>query len=89
MHTFYFKKIKKIMGRNVFSDQFGNIMIHQNVLTMILNVMRQSACFVNNPITVDKSAALFNCMPVDRASVSISLLGSELLCLLLGPPGLN
>ena len=36
-----------------------------------LNVMRQSACLVINPITVDDNAALFNCMPVDRASDSM------------------
>ena len=31
-----------------------------------VNVMRQSACLVINPITVDNFAALFNCMQVDR-----------------------
>ena len=36
-----------------------------------LNVMLQSACLVINPITVDGYAALFNCMPVDRASDSM------------------
>ena len=36
-----------------------------------LNVMGQSACLVINPITVDGSAALFNCTPVDRASDSM------------------
>ena len=35
------------------------------------NVMRQSACLVINPITVDGYAALFNCTPVDRASNSM------------------
>ena len=29
--------------------------------------MRQSACLVINPITVNNFAALFNCAPVDRA----------------------
>ena len=37
----------------------------------ILNVMRQSACLVINPIIVDGYAALFNCTPVDRASDSM------------------
>ena len=37
-----------------------------------LNVMRQSACLVINPITVDGYAALFNCTPVDRASDSMT-----------------
>ena len=30
--------------------------------------MRQSACLVFNPITVDNYAAFFNCTPVGRAS---------------------
>ena len=51
-----------------FSDQFRkNIMrIGYN-----LNVMRQSACLVINPIMVDGCAALFDCTPVDRASDSM------------------
>ena len=36
-----------------------------------LNVMRQSACLVINPITVDGYATLFNCKPVDWASDSM------------------
>ena len=36
-----------------------------------LYVMRQSACLVINPITVDGYAALFNCTPVNRASDSM------------------
>ena len=39
-----------------------------------INVMRQSACLVINPITVDSFASLFNCTPVGRASVSVILL---------------
>ena len=39
-----------------------------------LNVMamRQSACLVFNPIVVDNYAAFFNCMPVGRASDSMT-----------------
>ena len=33
-----------------------------------LNVMRQSACLVVNPIMVDNYAAFLNCTPLDRAS---------------------
>ena len=33
--------------------------------------MRQYACLVINPITVDNFVALFNCTPVDRASDSM------------------
>ena len=60
--------------------------------------MRQSACLVFNPITVNNFASLFNCTPVGRASDSMmarhnsiyfSWFGPELFCLLLGPPGFN
>ena len=33
-----------------------------------LNIMRQSACLVFNPITIDNYAAFFNCTSVGRAS---------------------
>ena len=38
---------------------------------LTVSVMRQSACLVINPITVDGYATLFNCTPVDRASDSM------------------
>ena len=47
-----------------------NIMRYKHI-GFNLNVMRQSACLVINPITVDSYAALFNCTPVDRASDSM------------------
>ena len=37
----------------------------------LLNIMRQSACLVFNPITVNNFASLFNCTPVGRASDSM------------------
>ena len=61
-------KFKKIMGRIDFSNQFRKIIIRHKHIGYDLNVMRQSACLVTNPITVDNFAALFNCTPVDRAS---------------------
>ena len=57
-------KFRKIRGMTDFSDQFRNIGYN-------LNEMRQSACLVINPITVDGYGALFNCTPVDRASDSM------------------
>ena len=33
-----------------------------------MNVMRQTACFVVNPITVNNFAFVFNCTPAGRAS---------------------
>ena len=55
------------MGRTDFSDQFRKIIIRHKRIGYDLNVMRQSACSVINPITVDN----FNCTPVDRASDSM------------------
>ena len=54
-----------------FSDQFRKIIMRYKRIGYNLNVMRQSACLVINPITVDSNAALFNCTPVDRASDSM------------------
>ena len=44
-----------------FSDQFKKIIMRYKRIANNLNVMRQSACLVINPITVDSYAALFNC----------------------------
>ena len=52
----------------IFSDQFRKMIIRHKRIGYDLNVMRQSACLVVNPITVDNLAALFNCTPVDRAA---------------------
>ena len=59
------------MDRNYCSDQFQIIIHHKRMYWLDLNVMRQSACLVINPITVDNFAALFNCTPMDRASDSM------------------
>ena len=62
-----------IMGRTDFSDQFRKIIIrpcHKRIGYNV-NVMRQSACLMIKPITVDNFAALFDCTPVDRASDSM------------------
>ena len=61
-------KFKKIRGMTDFSDRFRKIIMRYKRIGNNLNVMRQSACLVINPITVDGFAALFNCTPVDRAS---------------------
>ena len=48
-----------------FFDQFRKIIMRYERIGYNLDVMRQSACLVINPITVDGYAALFNCTPVD------------------------
>ena len=64
-------KFKKIRGMIDFSDQFRKIIMRYKRIGYNLNVMRQSACLVINPITVDGYTALFNCTPMDRASDSM------------------
>ena len=64
-------KFKKIRGMTDFSDQFREIIMRYKRIGYNLNVMRQSAWLVINPITVNGYAALFNCTPVDRASDSM------------------
>ena len=64
-------KFKKIRGMIDSSDQFRKNIMRYKRIGYNLNVMRQSACLVINPITVDGYATLFNCTPVDRASDSM------------------
>ena len=64
-------KFKKLIGSNDFSFQFRKIITRYRPIGYNLNVMRQSACLVFNPITVDNYAAFFNCTPVGRASDSM------------------
>ena len=60
-----------IVGRADFADQFRKIIVRYKRIGYNINIMRQSACLVFNPITVNNFASLFNCTPVGRASDSI------------------
>ena len=62
-------KFKNIVGRADFSDQFKKIIVNYKHNGYNINIMRQSACLVCNPITVNNFASLFNCM--GRASGSM------------------
>ena len=65
-------KFKTFVCRTDFSDQFRKIITRYKPIDYNLNVIRQSACLVFNPITVNNYASLFNCMPaVGRASNSM------------------
>ena len=64
-------KFKKIVGRADFSDQFRKIILRYKRIGYNIDIMRQSACLVFNPITVNNFASLFNCTPVGRASDSM------------------
>ena len=63
-------KFKKLVGRNDFSFKFRKIITRYRRIGYNLNIMRQSAFLVFNPIMVDNSAASFNFTPVGRASDS-------------------
>ena len=84
-------KFKKIRGISDFSDQFRKIVMRYKRIGYNLNVMRQSACLVINPIMVYGYAAVFNCTPVDGPDLKLFILVGcdRSFRLLLGPPGLN
>ena len=67
-------KFKKIAGRVDFLDQFRKIIVRYKRIGYNINIKRQSACLVFNPITVNNFASLFNCTPVGRASDSMMAL---------------
>ena len=59
------------VGGADFSDQFKNIIICYKRIGYNINIMRQSACLVLNPVTVNNFVSLFNCTPVGRGSDSM------------------
>ena len=56
-------KFRKIAGRKDFYDQFRKIFIRYKRTGYNMNVIRQTACLVVNPVTVDNFAVLINCTP--------------------------
>ena len=67
-------KFKRIVGKPNFSDQFKNIVKRYIRVGYNLDIMRQSACLVLNPITVYSYGFLFNCTTVGQASDSMTAL---------------
>ena len=63
-------KFKRIVGKPNFSDQFKKIVKRYIRVGYNLDIMRQSACLVLNPITVYSYGFLFNCTTVGQASDS-------------------
>ena len=56
-------KFRKIYACNDFSTQFLKIILRYKKIGYNINVIRQTACMVVNPITVNNFAFLFNCTP--------------------------
>ena len=64
-------KFRKVVGKTEFSDQFKKIIMRCKRIGYKVDVMRQSACLVVNPNTVNNFAVLFNCTPVGLGSDSM------------------
>ena len=67
-------KFKRIVGKPNFSDQFKKIVKRYIRVGYNLDIMRQSACLILNPITVYSYGFLFNCTTVGQASDSMTAL---------------
>ena len=65
-------RFRKIVGKSNFSEQFRKLINRYKRIGYSLNIMRQTACLVVNPIIVDGYASLFNCMTAVRASDSMT-----------------
>ena len=67
-------KFKRIVGKPNFSDQMKKIVKRYIRVGYNLDIMRQSACLVLNPITVYSYDFLFYCTTVGQASDSMTAL---------------
>ena len=67
-------KFKRIVGKPNFSDQFKKIVKRYIRVGYNLDIMRQSACLVLNPVMVYTYDFLFNCTTVGQASDSMTAL---------------
>ena len=64
-------RIRKIVGKSNFSEQFKKLINRYKRIEYNPYVMRQTACLVINPTTVDSYASLFSCTTAGRASDSM------------------
>ena len=65
-------RFRKIVGKSNFSEQFRKLINRYKRIGYSLDIMRQTACLVVNPIVVDGYALLFNCTTAVRASDSMT-----------------
>ena len=65
-------RFRKIVGKSNFSEQFRKLINRYKRIGYSLDIMRQTACLVVNPIIVDGYASLFNCSTAVRASDSMT-----------------
>ena len=88
-------RFRKIVGKSNFSEQFRKLLNRYKRIGYSLDIMRQTAYLVVNPIIVDGYASLFNCTTAVQASDSMTAFRKNLtsglgldnmICLWLGPP---
>ena len=72
MEIWYTYKFKKIIGNQNFSNLLKRIVNRFRRAGYSLDIMRQTACLVFNPIMVEGYAALFSCTAVVQASDSMT-----------------
>ena len=65
-------RFRKIVGKSNFSEQFGKLINRYKRIGYSLDIVRQTACLVVNPIIVDGFASLFICTRAVRASDSMT-----------------
>ena len=61
-------KFRKIIGKNDFPYHFKKTVVRYKKIGYNINVMRQTACLVVNPMKGNSFAYLFNCTTVGRTS---------------------
>ena len=61
-------KFRKIISKNDFPYHFKKIIVRYKKIGYNIDVLRQTACLVVNPIKVNSFAYLFNYTTVGRAS---------------------
>ena len=61
-------KFRKIIGKKDFPYQFKKIIVCYKKIGYNIDVLRQTACLVVNPIKVNSFAYLFNCTTVGQTS---------------------
>ena len=72
MEIRYIYKFRKFIGNPNFSDIFKRIVNRFKRAGYTVDMMRQTACLVFNPIMVEGYAALFSCTAVVQASDSMA-----------------
>ena len=60
-------KFRKIIGKNEFPYHFKKTIVHYKKIGYNIDVLRQIACLVFNPVKINIFAYLFKCTTVGRA----------------------